>query len=292
MIAAETFKRVDDLSLRVDLAIPPTGASAIVVWIHGGALINGDRDSVPGWLSAACSESDLALASIDYRLAPETKLPSIVGDVEDAFRWLRTVAPGRFPVVPGRIAAVGESAGGYLALTAGFRVQPPPDAVVSLYGYGDLIGPWYSRPSRHSCHDGEDLTPEQIDRFMSGRPVAEGRLRDGDGHAFYRHCRRHGAWPTAVSGWDPRWEAERFRPFMPFANVGDRYPSTILVHGSDDTDVPYERSVEMAGELARHGVEHSLLEIPGGEHGFAGAEPAAVAAARGEVLTFLRHHLD
>ena len=91
----------------MDLAIPPGGASAVVVWIHGGALINGDRDSVPGWLSDACAESDLALASIDSRLAPETELPDIVGDVEDAFRGLRTAAPERFSVDADRIAAVG-----------------------------------------------------------------------------------------------------------------------------------------------------------------------------------------
>ena len=287
-----TYKRVGDLSICVDLTIPPAGASAVVVWIHGGALINGERDSVPGWLSVACVESDLALASIDYRLAPETKLPEIVGDVEDAFRWLRTSAGQRFPIAADRIAAVGESAGGYLALAAGFRVKPRLDAIVSLYGYGDLIGAWYSRPSAHPCHEGEDLTPAEIARLMSGPPVAEERLRDGDGYAFYRHCRRHGMWPFAVSGWDPDREAGRFRHFMPVANVDARYPPTILVHGSDDTDVPYGRSAEMAAELARHGVEHALHEIPGAEHGFAGADPVAVVAARDEVVAFVRRHLD
>ena len=289
---SDTYKRLGDLSISVDLTIPPAGASAVVVWIHGGALINGDRDSVPGWLSEACVEGDLALASIDYRLAPETKLPGIVGDVEEAFRWLRTVAPERYAIAADRIAAVGESAGGYLALAAGFRVQPALDAVVSLYGYGDLIGAWYSRPSPHACHRGTDLAPDEIARLTAGPPVADGRLRDGDGGAFYLQCRRHGTWPIVVSGWDPDREAERFRPFMPVANVTDRYSPTMLVHGYDDTDVPYERSAEMAAEFSRHGVEHRLLGIPGAEHGFAGADPSAVAAARDEVAAFLRRHLD
>ena len=101
---SDTYRRVGNLSLSMDLTVPSTGAKAIVVWIHGGALINGYRDSVPGWLSDVCAESDFVLASIDYRLAPETKLPDIVGDVEDAFKWLRTVAPESFPVAD-RIAA-------------------------------------------------------------------------------------------------------------------------------------------------------------------------------------------
>ena len=45
-----------------------------------------------------------------------------------------------------RLAVVGASAGGYLALLAGHRVRPRPRAIVSFYGYGDIAGPWYSRP--------------------------------------------------------------------------------------------------------------------------------------------------
>ena len=39
-----------------------------------------------------------------------------------------------------RIGIWGNSAGGYLTLTAGFRVKPRPQVLVSLYGYGDVIG--------------------------------------------------------------------------------------------------------------------------------------------------------
>jgi acetyl esterase/lipase len=290
-VVTETYKRVGSLEIRADLEIPRIGASAVVVWIHGGALINGGRDWVPAWLRGACREHGFALVSTDYRLAPETKLAEIVRDIEDLFLWLRHEAPHRLPMDVDRVAAIGESAGGYLALTAGYRASPPPDAVVALYGYGDLIGEWYSRPSTHACHAGVDLTQDELDRITSGAPIADGGDRDGDGHAFYRHCRRHGTWPTAVSGWDPDGEAERFRAFMPVANVDARYPPTLLVHGHDDTDVPYERSSEMADALARHDREHRLLGIPGAEHGFAGADPAAVEAARDEVVAFLARYL-
>jgi dipeptidyl aminopeptidase/acylaminoacyl peptidase len=42
----------------------------------------------------------------------------------------------------------------------------------------------------------------------------------------------------------------------------------MLLHGDKDTDVPYQLSVMMAEQLKRHGVEHELITIPGGGHGF------------------------
>ena len=44
-----------------------------------------------------------AIVSIDYRLAPETKLPGIIDDLRDAFRWVREQGPSRFGIDPERI---------------------------------------------------------------------------------------------------------------------------------------------------------------------------------------------
>ena len=43
----------------------------------------------------------------------------------------------------------------------------------------------------------------------------------------------------------------------------------MLIHGTVDTDVPYEQSVQMADELKKHGVEHEFVTIPDAGHGFA-----------------------
>ena len=86
------------------------------------------------------------VVSIDYRLAPETKLAAIIEDLEDAYAWVRAEGPDLFKIDPNRIAVVGHSAGGYLTLVAGFRLKPRPRALVSFYGYCDLTGTWYARP--------------------------------------------------------------------------------------------------------------------------------------------------
>jgi acetyl esterase/lipase len=114
------------------------GRVPVIVWIHGGALIMGNRRSVRAPLRDALARSGFAQFSIDYRLAPETKLPAILEDVLDAFQWLRTEGTHRFRFDPERVGVVGHSAGGYLTLMAGVHLQQKPRALVSFYGYGDV----------------------------------------------------------------------------------------------------------------------------------------------------------
>jgi acetyl esterase/lipase len=287
-----TFKKVGDLAIKADVyAYDDDQTRPVVVWIHGGALIMGHRESVPKWLSDECHGSGYVLVSIDYRLAPETQLPEIIKDVEDAFVWIADKGPALFHADPKRIAVAGGSAGGYLTLTAGFRAKPRPVALVSLWGYGDLVGDWYSKPSLHPRHQQSKLSPEEAHKQVSGPPISDSRDRKGDGGAFYQFCRQQGLWPKAVSGWDPHEQAEKFYPYMAVKNVTPDYPPTLLIHGDKDTDVPYEQSTMMAEELKRKKVEHRLITLVGGEHGLAGANANEIATAYEEARAFLRRHL-
>jgi acetyl esterase/lipase len=287
------YKRVEDLSIRADsyrFADKPN--QPVVVWIHGGALINGHRESVPPWLMEACRENGWVLVSLDYRLAPEVQLPDIISDLEDAFRWIAAEGPQLFQADPRRIAVVGGSAGGYLTLVAGYRARPRPVALVSLWGYGDLVGPWYSEPSQHPRHNKTKLSREEAYAQVPGPPVSDSRDRQGNGGAFYQYLRQHGEWPKAVTGWDPHAESKKYDPYMPLKNVTKDYPPTLLIHGDKDTDVPYEQSELMAAELEKHHVENRLITVVGGEHGLPGAKPEDVAAAHRAAIEFLKQHLQ
>ena len=118
----------------------------VVIWIHGGALIIGSRTGIPGFFRELAQNPGYAVVSIDYRLAPNTKLPAIIEDIQDAYRWVRAQGPKLFGADPDRIVVVGGSAGGYLTLMSGFCFDPRPKALVSFYGYGDITVAWYSRP--------------------------------------------------------------------------------------------------------------------------------------------------
>src|SRR5205085_9243165 len=133
---AHTYKTVGDLKIQADVYRPDDAkVRPVVVWIHGGALITGNRAGVPKNLLDLCRDEGYALVSIDYRLAPEVKLPEIISDLEDAFRWLREQGPKLAHLDPHRLVVTGGSAGGYLTLMSGLRVKPKPLALVAYWGY-------------------------------------------------------------------------------------------------------------------------------------------------------------
>jgi acetyl esterase/lipase len=290
--AKETFvyKTAGDCPLKADVyPAPAEGPRPAVLWLHGGALIMGDRNGVDHRLRGKLLEAGYTVISADYRLAPETKLPAILQDVEDACRWVQGRGDGRLAIDPRRLAVMGASAGGYLTLTTGYRVQPRPRALVSFWGYGDVAGAWYSRPDPFYSR----LAPvpkEDAYRAVGGHVLSEGGGKNQRGR-FYLYCRQHGLWPKEVVGLDPDREAKAFAPYCPVQNVTADYPPTLLVHGTKDTDVPYDRSAEMDRELERHRVAHQLITIPEGGHGFGGVSPALVAESYQRVLAFLGRHL-
>ncbi|MCA9102526.1 MAG: alpha/beta hydrolase [Planctomycetales bacterium] len=285
------YKTVGDLDVHADVyRAPGDEPRPVLVMIHGGALMLGNREGIDRRVRDAMLAAGFVVVSIDYRLAPETQLPEIIADVEDAFAWLRKDGTRLFQADVDNVVVTGGSAGGYLTLTAGHRVRPRPRALVAFFGYGDLVGDWYSTPSPHPRHHRSQLTPDEAWKQVSGPPLADSRDRPGDGGAFYQFCRQTGGWPKAVSGWDPHNEADRFAPYMPLRNVDGDYPPTLLIHGKADTDVPYEQSVLMDRELQAHGVTHQLITIEGAEHGLVDGDSAAIDAAYDAVPQFFLHH--
>lgn len=187
----------------------------------------------------------------------------------------------------------GASAGGYLTLMTGFAVAPKPVALVSYYGYGDVDGDWYTRPSDHyrtvlPLYRKEHVRADLRAGVVTSPPdeeQTEARRR------FYHYLRQHGLWTREVTGLDPSSGRAQFDPYCPVRNVTATYPPTLLIHGTADTDVPYDRSIEMAHELARNEVEHELVTIPGAEHGLRDGDQQQVFAAHRRAMAFLREHL-
>jgi acetyl esterase/lipase len=298
------YKTIGNTAIRADVyRLPGDEPRPAIVWIHPGALIMGSRDMLPEDERERFLKAGYVVVAIDYRLAPETKLPEILKDVDDAHRWVRETGSRLFHVDPERVATVGASGGAYLALMAGARVQPKPRAVVSFYGYGDIAGPWYSRP------DPFYLTQPRVAKADAYKAVGTQELSESPATtrgAFYTYCRQNGLWPREVVGLDPDTDADakRLAAYSPERLATPAYPPTLLLHGDKDVDVPFEMSERMADALKGQGVAHGLYRLEGFNHAFdvfsvfppqgppsAGLKNPKVATAFEAVIAFLDEHL-
>jgi acetyl esterase/lipase len=261
-----TYKTIGNCRIQADVyQTDRRNNQAAILWIHGGALICGSRSAIASYQLRRYLDAGFTVISIDYRLAPETKLPEIIEDLKDAAQWVRKKGPDLFGIEPDQMAVVGHSAGGYLALMAGFVMNPQPKAIVSFYGYGDIIGPWYSQPDPWYCAQGM-IDMSRAHESVGQMPLTEGEW--GKRSPFYLYCRQRGLWPQEVGGQDPQKNPAWFSQFCPIQNVTNRYPPTLLIHGDQDTDVPYERSLEMDAVLEQNQVDHKLLILKGKGHVF------------------------
>jgi acetyl esterase/lipase len=289
-----TYKTADKVPVRVDVyRADDERKRPVVVWIHGGALIVGSRADVPRRLLDLCRREGFVLVSLDYRLAPEVKLPAVIDDIKDAFRWLHEKGPQLLHLDPDRVVVTGGSAGGYLTLMTGCCVKPRPRALVAFWGYGDVDGAWYTRPSEHYRKHAALVSKDEAYKGVGARVLTgtEGGEEQKARGRFYLYLRQNGLWTREVTGLDPDKDRRQLDPYCPVRNVAADYPPTLLIHGTEDTDVPYELSAAMAKELARKRVPHELVTVKGAGHGLAGGDKQLVDEAHAKALAFIRRHL-
>jgi acetyl esterase/lipase len=112
------FGKGGQTDLHCDIYRPPAGAEKrmALIHIHGGGFARGTKDNMGGQIIPITSRGYLSIA-VEYRLSAVAKWPAPIHDVKAAIRWTRSNA-GSLGIDPQRIAVVGHSAGGHLALFA------------------------------------------------------------------------------------------------------------------------------------------------------------------------------
>lgn len=287
-----TYKQINGLNIELDVYCQDHGVKGtpVIVLLHGGALIYGDR-------SGYAPDSDrykhffqmgATVITMDHRLAPETKLVGIIEDIQDGFRWIHSEGRSIYQYDTSKIVVVGHSAGGYLALMCGFCLDVPPTAIISYYGYGDITGEWYTQPDLYYRSIG------LIAREDSGIDEIKGRETtcnyDGRGVGnLYRYYRQNGLWTQEVGGVDPNTNSDYYSYYNPIENISEKYPPVLFLHGDHDTDVPYNKSVNMSTALTQEGIHNELITIKNGPHRFdVNIEDKQVRQATAQVKSFVR----
>lgn len=201
---------------------------AILV-IHGGTWRDGDRSEF-GPFNAYLASRDYVVAAMDYRLAPRWRFPAARDDVLSAVAYLKVYGPG-LGIDPARLALLGRSGGGQLALLAAYTAQEPAiRGVVSLYGQSDLRFE-YEHPAPARVRD----TRAALEAYLGGAPGS------GAEDTYY-----------AAS---------------PVNFVSASSPPSLLVHGERDSIVSPEQAARLEARLQQSGVKHFLVRLPWATHG-------------------------
>jgi acetyl esterase/lipase len=114
------YTEADTSSQSLDLFLPwklPPGPLPLVILIHGGGWLSGDKKDFAG-LAPEFVSRGFAVATINYRLSSQGTWPAQIVDSKAAVRWLRTNA-SQYHLDPKRFAVGGHSAGAHLAAFLG-----------------------------------------------------------------------------------------------------------------------------------------------------------------------------
>jgi acetyl esterase/lipase len=131
--------RGGDVDLHCDIYRPPPGTEKhmALVHLHGGGFARGSKDTLAEKVKPITARGYVSIAA-QYRLTGVAKWPAQIEDVKNAIRWTRSNAD-RLGIDPNRIAVVGYSAGGYLAVFAAGQEDTKLAACVAFYPAIELL---------------------------------------------------------------------------------------------------------------------------------------------------------
>ena len=128
------------------------GAPAIY-WMHGGGMVLLSADNDDFRCASRALAHNCLVASVDYRLAPESPAPALINDCYAGLRWLAASAD-ELGIDANRILVGGASAGGGLAagLSLKARDMGGPAIAAQLLIY-PMLDHRNETPSSHAIHD-------------------------------------------------------------------------------------------------------------------------------------------
>jgi acetyl esterase/lipase len=270
-----TYATAGKDKLQLDLVLPAgPGPHPVVLCFHGGAWTAGSRKElttptivIPGVTPSGNREVGVlenlarrgyAAATVSYRLAPKSKFPAQIEDAKTAVRFLRANAK-KYDLDPDRVAAMGISSGGHLALllgttdsSAGFDGTEYPEQSSKVQCVIDFFGP-------------ADMT-----LYAESQGLKESIL-------------------TSLLGKECQTDSKCITRASPLEYVSKTSAPTLFIHGTMDFVVPIVHSEKMFKKMQAAGVPVAMHKVPWKGHGWEDLDATRAAAAA--TMEFLNTHL-
>lgn len=225
----------------VDLFIPEdaSGDLGMVLFIHGGAWIAGDKESYEGGMNYGANSLGIATASLNYRYISDTvDIHDILDDIDAALAKVKQKG-AEVGVNINRVLLTGDSAGGHLSLLYAYArkntAPVTPVAVISNSGPTDL----YDDNFYHNNALGDEAV---ISDLMS------------------KACGQRFTYETRESA------RAALYSVSPVSYVSADSVPTVINHGNADTIVPFSNAQALYALLTQYGVEHVLNVYEGADH--------------------------
>ncbi len=226
------FASNPEYTLAFDLYRPkrvPSGGAPCVIVVHGGKWTEGSSEEFAA-LNPRLARLGYVVVAVNYRKADEYPFPAARDDLRSAVAYVKDHAEA-LGVDPEKIALLGRSAGGQLALLVAYEVEDPSiKGVVSFYaptdmryGYRDATNPWII--------DNEAA----LELYLGGTLEAAGEAYDAS---------------------------------SPIRFASPECPPTLILHGAHDELVHVAQSDRLAARLLEVGVPNLYLRLPWATHGF------------------------
>jgi acetyl esterase/lipase len=236
----------DGLALTLDVYRPGSDSNraAILFMVSGGWRSQWTPPEAMRPRFQPYLDQGYTVVAVRHGSSPRYSIPEAVSDVKQAVRFVRKNAE-RFDLAPDRLGAMGNSAGGHLALMLGTTgTDEDPDAKNALHRISSRIGAAVARVPPTDLRVAVWESPESL-------PV-------------YR------AFPALNL---PMEEAEQNSPLVHATE--DDAPSLVIM-GADDKLVPAKHGRWIEEALRQNGVKNKLIIVPGAGHGLQGAENQAM----------------
>jgi acetyl esterase/lipase len=236
------FARAGGVDLKLDVYRPrnPGRDLPVLLQIHGGAWMIGDKREQALPLMHRLTSQGWVCVSANYRLSPHATFPDHIIDCKRALAWVRDHI-AEHGGDPSWVAVTGGSAGGHLA---------------------SLLA----------------LTPNEP-RFQPGFETVDTRVRACVSfYGVYDFHDRHGSYPNRgfartleryIMKGGPHEIPELWDLASPISHVRSDAPPFFVTHGDRDTLVPVAQARHFVRALAEKSQQPVVYaEIPGAQHAF------------------------
>ena len=250
----------------LDLNIPKEndGEVGLILFIHGGAWIMGDKQGYEPGIENASDNFGYAAAALNYRyLSENIDMYDILDDIDGALRVIKQKAQEN-GVNINKVLLTGDSAGGHLSMLYAYSradtAPVAPAAVVSNSGPSDLTDDnFYVNNAM-----GDEEFVAQLFSYACGQK--------------FTYAERNLA-------------KEALHKVSPVYYVNENTVPTVINHGQKDSIVPYSNAVTLDAALTQYGITHYFNSYPNSDHDL-GSDKANAEKANSLLVEYCREYLN